>query len=122
MNIEELRSYCLNKPGTTEDMPFDETTLVFKVMGKMFALTDLEEDLAVNLKASPDEIPRLIEQYEAVGPGYHMNKKHWITVSIDGSIPLETIQSWIDTSYNLVTNNLTKKEKAELNAIKHKFN
>jgi predicted DNA-binding protein (MmcQ/YjbR family) len=110
MNIEELRSYSLNKPGTTEDMPFDETTLVFKVMGKMFALTDLEEDLAVNLKASPDEIPRLIEQYEAVGPGYHMNKKHWITVSIDGSIPLGTIQRWIDKSYNLVTNNLTKKK------------
>jgi len=114
MNIEELREYCLSKPGATEDMPFDETTLVFKVMGKMFALTDLESDLSVNLKCNPPDCIELREQHDSVVPGYHMSKKHWNTVYIDGSIPDDTIYKWIDNSYNLVIQKLTKKQQTEL--------
>ena len=114
MNIEELRTYCLSKKGATEDLPFDETTLVFKVMGKMFALTDLEDDLSVNLKCQPEQTIKLQEEYEAVIPGYHMNKKHWITVIIDGSIPDKKIYEWIDESYRLVCGKLTKQQKEDL--------
>jgi predicted DNA-binding protein (MmcQ/YjbR family) len=114
MNIEELRTYCLEKKGAKEDFPFDETTLVFKVMGKMFALTDLESDLAVNLKCEPNKCQKLKEEFSAVRSGYHMNKKHWITVVIDGTIPDNDIYYWIDCSYNLVVKSLTKKQKNEL--------
>lgn len=114
MNIEELRDYCISKPGVTEGFPFDSTTLVFKVLGKMFALTDLEDELSVNLKCDPQVCIELREHYEAVMPGYHMNKKHWNTVVIDGSIPDSMIYSWIDDSYELVVSKLTRKQRAEL--------
>lgn len=114
MNIEELRLYCLSKKGVTEDFPFDETTLVFKVMDKMFALTDLEGQFSVNLKCDPDKAIELREKHSAVQPGYHMNKKHWNTVYVDGSVSEEQIKSWINDSYNLVVNKLTKAKKAEL--------
>ncbi|MGM0498463.1 MAG: MmcQ/YjbR family DNA-binding protein [Bacteroidota bacterium] len=114
MNIEEFREYCIKKPGVTEEFPFDETTLVFKVMGKMFALTDLEDQFSVNLKCVPDDCIELRERYNAVVPGYHMNKKHWNTVYIDGAIPDDLIYEWIDNSYDLVVKKLTKKQQAEL--------
>lgn len=114
MNIEELREYCLSKKGTTEGFPFDETTLVFKVLGKMFALTNLEGDLSVNLKCEPERAVELREHYPAVSPGYHMSKKHWNTVRIDGSIPDSTIKQWIDDSYDIVVSKLPKKEKTKL--------
>ncbi|MCW0481581.1 MmcQ/YjbR family DNA-binding protein [Gaoshiqia sediminis] len=114
MNIEELRNYCVSKKGVTEEFPFDETTLVFKVMGKIFALTDLEDDLTVNLKCDPETAVELRESYSCVLPGYHMNKKHWNTVLINGSVNDRLIESWIDHSYNLVAEKLTKTQKDQL--------
>jgi predicted DNA-binding protein (MmcQ/YjbR family) len=102
MNIEILREYCLNKPDVTEGFPFGEDTLVFKVRGKMFALFNLEGDLTVNLKCDPVYAIELREKYPAVIPGYHMNKKYWNTVIIDGSIPDSELFKWIDLSYGLV--------------------
>ena len=84
MNIEQYRDYCLAKPGTTESFPFDQNTLVFKVMDKMFALADVDQFISMNLKCDPERAVKLREQYEEVIPGYHMNKKHWNTVVIDG--------------------------------------
>jgi len=106
MNIEELRLYCLSKPETTESFPFDETTLVFKVCGKMFALTDLEGPLSINLKCDPEKALELREHYPSVLPGYHMNKRHWNTVFIDGTVDDGVIYRWIDDSFNLVANKL----------------
>jgi predicted DNA-binding protein (MmcQ/YjbR family) len=102
MNIEDLREYCLSLPGVSEHFPFDETTLVFKVNGKMFALTDLEGPLSINLKCDPELALELREQYPSVKPGYHMNKVHWNTVEIDGSISDSLITGWIDHSYSLI--------------------
>jgi len=119
MNIEQIREYCLRKKGVTEEFPFDEDTLVFKVMGKMFLLASLEKiPLQINLKCSPEEAIELRENYEAVIPGYHMNKKHWNTVVIDNSIPPKNIFSWIDNSYDLVVSGLKKSEKEELKNLK----
>ncbi|HSW53757.1 MAG TPA: MmcQ/YjbR family DNA-binding protein, partial [Ignavibacteriaceae bacterium] len=88
MNIEQIREYCLKKRGVTEEFPFDEETLVFKVMGKIFLLASLESiPLQINLKCNPENAVEIREEYEAVQPGYHMNKKHWNTISIDGSVP-----------------------------------
>jgi predicted DNA-binding protein (MmcQ/YjbR family) len=116
MNIEDIRNYCLLKKGVTEGFPFDEETLVFKVAGKMFALVDLENDLSINLKCDPEKAPELREQFTAVIPGYHMNKKHWNTVIIDGSIRDKLIWEWIDDSYNLVVKKLTSSERKLLDA------
>lgn len=102
MNIEIIREYCLSKKGVTEDFPFDEVTLVFKVGGKMFALTSLEGDFSINLKCDPEKAIELRETYSAVLPGYHMSKIHWNTVLIDGTLPPSLIFEWIDHSYNLV--------------------
>lgn len=117
MNIEELRDYCLSKPGATEDFPFDETTLVFKVMDKLFALTDLEGDLSVNLKCTPEKAIELREQHSCVLPGYHMNKKHWNTVLVDGTVSDQQIREWIDHSYELVVEKLSKKQQNELSKL-----
>ena len=114
MNIEEFRSYCLKKPFVTEDFPFDESTLVFKVAGKMFALTDVNSFESINLKCDPEKAIELREKYAVVIPGYHMNKKHWNTVEIDGSIKDQLIYSWLDHSYDLVLASLPKKTRAEL--------
>ena len=115
MNIEEITEYCLNKKGVTEEFPFDEDTLVLKVMGKIFLLTSLEKiPLQINLKCNPEEAVELREKYEAVIPGYHMNKQHWNTVIIDNSIPPKNILSWIDNSYNLIVGGLKKSKKEEL--------
>ena len=102
MNIEILREYCLSKPHATEGFPFGEDTLVFKVKGRIFALANLVGDLSVNLKCDPVFALELREKYNAVTPGYHMNKKHWNTVNLDGSIPDKEILAWIDHSYDLV--------------------
>jgi len=102
MNIEELREYCLSLPDVTEHFPFDETTLVFKVNGKIFALTDLEGPLSVNLKCDPELALELRERYPSVKPGYHMNKVHWNTVEIDGTVSDAILIEWIGRSYNLV--------------------
>lgn len=118
MNIEEFREYCLSKKGVTEDLPFDEETLVFKVSGKMFALTGLDEqELSINLKCDPEKAIELRERYPCVQPGYHMNKMHWNTVNIDGSVPDKLVKEWIDNSYTLVAKKLTKVQKKELGII-----
>ncbi|NPA37684.1 MAG: MmcQ/YjbR family DNA-binding protein [Chlorobi bacterium] len=109
MNIEEFREYCINKPEVTEEFPFDETTLVFKVAGKMFALTALKGDLTINLKCEPEKAIELREKYNCVVPGYHMNKKHWNTVMVDGSVPDELLREWIDRSYLLIVSGLPNK-------------
>ncbi|MGE4289535.1 MAG: MmcQ/YjbR family DNA-binding protein [Salinivirgaceae bacterium] len=117
MNIEAIRTYCLNKKGTEEAMPFGDDTLVFKVMGKMFALTNLEGELTLNLKCDPDLALDLREQYPAVLPGYHMNKQHWNTIVMDGSVSKKQVCEWIDLSYDLVVGSLTKKIRDALNGL-----
>jgi len=110
MDIVELRDYCISKPNVTESFPFDEDTLVFKVNGKMFALTNLIGDLTINLKCNPEKAIELREMYPAVEPGYHMNKQHWNTIRIDGSISTSLIKEWIDHSYSLVDKRKGKKQ------------
>jgi predicted DNA-binding protein (MmcQ/YjbR family) len=103
MNIETLREYCLSKPGVEETTPFGPDTLVYKVTGKMFLLTGLdEEQLSFNVKCEPDKAIELREEYDCVQPGYHMNKKHWNTIIVDGSVPGKQLKEWIDHSYELV--------------------
>lgn len=116
MHIDEFRDYCLSKAGTEETFPFDETTLVFKVMGKMFALTGLDnDDFRVNLKCDPEWALELREQHPDVIPGYHMSKKHWNTVIMEDSVLDEDlILKMIDHSYDMVVKGLTKKLKVEL--------
>lgn len=114
MNIEIFRDYCLAKKGVSEGFPFDRQTLVFKVMGKMFALTDVDSFYAITLKSDPETAPELRERYPAVKPGYHMSKTHWNTVAMDGSVPDKLLFEWIDHSYNLVVDSLSKKLKNDL--------
>ena len=104
MNIEILREYCISKRNVTESFPFGDDTLVFKTEGKIFALVNLEGDLSINLKCDPVLAIELRERYSSVIPGYHMNKKHWNTIYIDGSVPDKEVFSWIDHSYDLILN------------------
>jgi len=115
MNIEQFREFCLQKPLVTEEFPFGPETLVFKVAGKMFALTGLDSpELTVNLKADPDYSMELREKYVEVQPGYHMNKLHWNTVSFEGSLPEELLKELIDHSYLLVVASFSKSKRKEL--------
>ena len=103
MNIEEIREYCLSKSGAEETLPFGPDTLVYKVGGKAFLLMGIDsEDLQFNVKCDPEMVPELRETYPCVIPGYHMNKKHWNTIIVDGSVQAGQIKEWIDNSYNLV--------------------
>ncbi|MDA3911932.1 MAG: MmcQ/YjbR family DNA-binding protein [Bacteroidales bacterium] len=122
MNIEDFRLYCLSKPGVTEGFPFDETTLVFKLMGKMFALTDTEDDFAIALKCDPERAIELREKYPAVKPGFHMNKIHWNTITVDGSMNNQFLIELTDHSYDLIKSGLTKKLKAELQQLEKQMN
>ncbi|MGH2575135.1 MAG: MmcQ/YjbR family DNA-binding protein [Ignavibacteria bacterium] len=117
MNLDFIRDYCLKKKGVTEEFPFDSSTLVFKVMNKCFLLTGISPPLSVNLKCDPETAIELRERYSAVTPGYHMNKKHWNTVEINGSIPPKLILKWIDDSYELVVNGLKKSDKLKLEKL-----
>lgn len=117
MDIESYRAYCLGKPCVTEEFPFDENVLVFKVLGKMFALTDVEAFESINLKCDPEMAIELRETYPAVIPGYHMNKRHWNTILMDGSVPDSLVKDWIDLSFQLVVDKLPKKEKEKLDTI-----
>lgn len=114
MNIEEFRDYCLSLPQTTEGFPFDENTLVFKVAGKMFALTDLVSFQSVNLKCDPDLALDLRERFPEVKPGYHMSKRHWNTVELNQGVGDEMIFQWVRDSYDLVVKSLTKKQRSLL--------
>ncbi|MDP9048864.1 MAG: MmcQ/YjbR family DNA-binding protein [Bacteroidota bacterium] len=114
MNIEELREYCLKKQGATESMPFGDDTLVFKVGGKMFLLAGIREGNSFNVKCDPELAIDLRERYAEVQPGYHMNKKMWNTVYIDGGLTSRQLIDMIDHSYELIVNNLPKKIKDEV--------
>jgi predicted DNA-binding protein (MmcQ/YjbR family) len=114
MNIEELRDYCLSLKGATEDFPFDKTTLVFKVVGKIFCITDLESKFSIALKNDPEKNVELREEFPAVKPGYHLNKLHWNTIEIDGSMSDDLLKNLIDESYDLVVLKLKKDEKQKL--------
>ena len=103
MDIEQLRDYCLSKPGAEECFPFGPDTLVYKIKGKIFLLASLTaQPLQFNVKCEPDKAVELREEFASVIPGYHMNKKLWNTVIIDGSIPSVRLREFIDDSYNLV--------------------
>jgi predicted DNA-binding protein (MmcQ/YjbR family) len=102
MDIVTLREYCITKKGATESFPFGEDTLVFKTSGKIFALVNLDGDLSLNLKCDPALALELREKHSSVMPGYHMNKKHWNTIILDGTVPDKEVFSWIDHSYDLI--------------------
>jgi len=118
MNIQSFYDYCLAKKGVTEHFPFDEDTLVFKVGGKMFALSSLKEwengNPSINLKCDPERALELRAEYDAVNAGYHMSKVHWNTVAVNGDVPLLLLKELIDHSYELVFKSLTKKLQSEI--------
>jgi predicted DNA-binding protein (MmcQ/YjbR family) len=112
MNVESLREYCLSKPGAEETLPFGPDTLVYKVGGKAFLLTGLgNEGLRFNVKCDPDKAIELREEFPCVLPGWHMNKKHWNTIVVDGSVSSKQLKEWIDHSYDLVASTFSKKKK-----------
>lgn len=115
MNIETIRTECISKAGVTEEFPFDDVTLVFKVMGKMFALlpTDAVE-LSISLKCDPERAIDLREKYSAITPGFHLSKKHWNTIVIDETLPHDMVIELIEHSYRLVVGGLPKKLKENL--------
>lgn len=114
MLLEEFYEYCNRKPFVSEGFPFDQSTLVLKVGSKMFALTDVDHFESVNLKCDPERSIELREFYFGIQPGYHMNKKHWNTVSANADVSDDLLKELIDISYNLVFQSLTKKERHEL--------
>ncbi|UZO81563.1 MmcQ/YjbR family DNA-binding protein [Aquimarina sp. ERC-38] len=118
MNIEEFRTYCLSKKGVTEEFPFDEVTLVFKVMNKMFALSKLDRiPFQCNLKCDPDRALALREEFTDIQPGYHMSKKHWNTIVVSPALPHKLLPDLIDHSYQLVVDKLTKTQKETLKKL-----
>lgn len=113
--LEPLRAYLLAKPGTTEELPFGPDALVFKVLGKMFALVAWHETpLSISLKCDPNLALLLRGTYAAVTPGYHLNKRHWNSVLLDGEVPDDEVADLIDASYELVVKGMTKAQKAKL--------
>ncbi len=118
MDIQQLYEFCLSKKGVTEHFPFDEDTLVFKVGGKMFCLTSLQEwekgTPSLNLKCDPEKAGELRAAYEAIKPGYHMSKIHWNTVAVHSDVPDRMMRELIDHSYDLVFSSLTKKIQNEI--------
>lgn len=117
MHIEAFYDYCHALPGVTEGFPFDEKTLVFKVMGKMFALTDVDTFDFINLKCDPERALELRAEFDEITPGYHMNKKLWNSVSVQGELEDEFILELIRHSYDLIVEGLPKKLKEELSSL-----
>lgn len=115
MNVEELREYCLSRKGAMECFPFDEVTLVFKVQGKMFALIPLDDpELKIALKCEPEKALQLREQYSAITPAHHFNKKHWNSVTISSTVSQTLLEELINHSYDEVVAKLPRKLKDEL--------
>ena len=114
MDILDVRELCLSLPQSEETTPFDETTLVYKVAGKMFLLADMTDGRAVNVKCDPDHAIALRERYAEVTPGWHMNKRHWNTVDMAGNLPEPLIREWILDSYRLVVNSLPRAKRETL--------
>lgn len=123
MDIQQFFEYCLSKKAVTEHFPFDKDTLVFKVGGKMFALTSLPQwengSASVNLKCDPEQAEELRANYEAITPGYHMSKVHWNTVGCNSDVSDKLLRQLIDDSYNLVLKSLTKKAQAEIDELEN---
>lgn len=119
MNIEDVRGYCLSKVACEETLPFDDTTLVFKVLDKMFALLPLKSEISrLNVKCDPERAIQLREEYpDAILPGYHMSKKHWNTLLLDADLSSQLIYELIDHSYDLVVSKMTKKNQALLKSL-----
>lgn len=115
MDIEQIQKYCIKKSGVTESFPFGDETLVFKVTNKIFCLANLIPPLSINLKCDPEKAIELREKFDDVIPGYHMNKQHWNTIMLDGTLRKSQIENWIDDSYNLVVAGLPRKLKETLN-------
>lgn len=114
MNIEEFREFCSSFEGVTEGFPFDDKTLAFKVMGKIFALTDVDKFDSINLKCDPVKAATLRDLYPEVKPGYHMNKRHWNTIDPHGYLSDVLIREWIKDSYDLVVEALPRKEQRKV--------
>jgi predicted DNA-binding protein (MmcQ/YjbR family) len=123
MNLETYYEYCLSKNGVTEHFPFDEDTLVFKVGGKMFALTSLSQwekgNPSVNLKCDPEYAQELRAQYDAIQPGFHMSKVHWNTIAVNEGVSDQFVKELIDHSYELVFKSLTKKLQTEIQELEN---
>ena len=117
MKREQLKSYVMSQKATEETFPFGDDAAVFKVLGKMFALMPVRDPLSISLKCDPDFAEVLRDTYDAVQPGYHMNKRHWNTVTIDGTIPDDEIEEMIDASYQLVVAKMTKKDQKKLEEL-----
>ena len=113
MDIESVREFCILKEGVTETLPFNEDTPVYKVGGKMFLLMNLTPPFSINIKCDPEKAVELRERYDAITPGWHMNKTHWNTVMLDGSLPTSLFHEMIEDSYNLVRNSLSKKQREQ---------
>lgn len=111
MYLDEIRTYCLSKPGTTESFPFDEVSPVYKVIDKIFCIASLEPPHSVNLKCDPERAVDLRERYQAITPGWHMNKTHWNTVYLQKGLPDMLIKELIDHSYDLIATKLKKSDK-----------
>lgn len=124
MNIQDFYDFCLQKPGVTEHFPFDEDTLVFKVGGKMFALSSLKDwesgIPSINLKCDPTRALELRDQYNAIEPGYHMSKVHWNTITLHNDVPQKLLLELINHSYDLVFKSLTKKVQSEIHELKNR--
>lgn len=118
MDIEAARDHCLSLPESTEGFPFGPDVLVFKVAGKMFALLSFEAiPPSMNVKCDPERAIELRAQYPAVTPGYHMSKKHWNTVTLDGTVPSDVVRSFIDDSWRLVASKLKKADRVRLGLV-----
>ena len=123
MNLETYYEYCLSKKGATEHFPFDEDTLVFKVGGKIFALSSLSQwekgRPSMNLKCDPERAEELRAEYDDIRPGFHMSKKHWNTIAVNAAVPDSLIKELIDHSYELVFKSLTKKMQSEIQELEN---
>ena len=123
MNIEALYEFCASLKGTTEEFPFDQETLAFKVGGKIFCLTGLDRwesgNPAINLKCNPEKAVALRQEYEAVAPGYHMSKVHWNTIAFNQDASDKLILEWLQESYNLVFASLPKKIQKEIEELEN---
>ncbi|MDP8229185.1 MAG: MmcQ/YjbR family DNA-binding protein [Candidatus Electryoneaceae bacterium] len=117
MDFESLRNYCLEKKGATEDFPFGDDVWVMKVGSKMFALIAPGDTLMITLKCDPSLAEALREKYSSVNPGYYMNKRHWNSVDIDGTVPDGDIERMIDHSYELVFKGLKKAERESIASL-----
>jgi predicted DNA-binding protein (MmcQ/YjbR family) len=118
MNLEQIRLFCLSLPEVSEDLPFDENILAFRVCGKIFALLSLNSSpLTINLKCEPSLAVELRERFVCVQPGYHMNKTHWNTVTLDGSAPRAEVQAWVEHSWERVASGLKKDERLAVMAL-----